>query len=129
MLPSASSAIGESALARAFIDWEGPPPGAGATNAAILVDRLPVGGSIYGAALQFGLPDPLPSPLFGADLWADNSPTIFTLPAPNGSLRFVLSTLPPAPFAATAQVLVLTSSSFACTGQAMMATPGLFFTY
>lgn len=115
-------------LARALIDWEGVAPGFGVTG-AILVDRLPAGAAMYGAALQFGLPDPVPTPLFGIELWADNSPTIFALPTPSGSLRWPLAALPPAPFAATAQVYVFASAPFACNGQPAAATAGLFFAY
>jgi hypothetical protein len=40
-----------------------------------------------------------------------------------------LAALPPAPFDASAQLLVLTAAPFACNGFDLVATPALYFSY
>lgn len=116
-------------LQRALIDWDGVRPSGGA-NVAVLVDRLPAGGITHSGVFQLGLPDTTPTPHLGCELWADNpTATFFTLPTPSGSLRFPLGTLPPSPFAGTAQVFLLMSVPWACNGQSAVATAGLYFSY
>jgi hypothetical protein len=115
-------------LDRTFINWQGPLQG-GSTTSAVLIDRLP-GSVLIGAVLQFGLPSNPPIPFLGAELWCTNSTALLlTLPPQNGTFRVGLAALPPAPFDASAQLLVLTAAPFACNGFDLVATPALYFSY
>jgi len=117
-------------LSRFLIDWRGPPPAADQTNAQILVDLTPLGTALVGGVMQYGLPDPVPTPATGAlEMWVDNNPVSWLFVPNTGALLVNLAQLPPAPFAAAAQFVFFLPTALPCTGQQLAATPALYFSY
>lgn len=121
-------------LARIFVDIEGDPLGGEAV--AVLVDRPPPGGFVYGGVLQVGFPATQPVFPFGpgVELWAGANEPLVLLYTPTGaSIRepLWLNGLPPGPHQFSIQFLAMMSQTLcpATLNVGVAASPALLVGY
>lgn len=116
-------------LGHVLLDFQGQlQPG----PVSILVDRPPVGGAIYGGAIQLGFPNPVPILALGIESWIDPIQGVTFAILPSGKSYRQSLVLPPGPVQFTIQYITLMATTFGppCTGALdWAASPALIVGY